>query len=143
MLAAGWMWTSVRQGTADRASPPWVNSMARDQPSARRDGRAGAVAVRRRDRPRPAQFERYIDSADPWLRAVGQAYLSTYGFSLARWTARRALPRARGLRARRAVGRRAALTQLAEFTELRAEHAASVQTLTEAAAISRLGVRTT
>jgi len=87
-----------------------------------------------------AQFERYIDSADPWLRAVGQAYLSTYGFSLgtpdsAEEHCRAALAELRRLGEQWGVSM--ALTQLAEFTELRAEHAASIQALTEAVAIGR------
>ena len=87
-----------------------------------------------------AQFERYIDSSDPWLRAVGQAYLSTYGFSLgtpdsAEEHCRAALAELRRLGEQWGVS--LALTQLAEFTELRAEHAASIQALTEAVAIGR------
>ena len=91
-----------------------------------------------------AQFERYIDSPDPWLRAIGQAYLSTYDFSLG--TLDRAEEHCRaGLAELRALGERwgvsMALTQLAEFTELRADHAASIEALTEAAAIGcELGV---
>ncbi len=35
------------------------------------------------------QFERYITARDPWLRAVGKAYLSSYAQSSASWTARK------------------------------------------------------
>jgi predicted ATPase/DNA-binding winged helix-turn-helix (wHTH) protein len=87
-----------------------------------------------------AQFERYIDSPDPWLRAIGQAYLSTYEFSLGTLDGAEEHCR-RGLAELRALGERwgvsMALAHLAEFTELRAEHAASIQALTEAAAIGR------
>ena len=87
-----------------------------------------------------AQFERYADSADPWLRAVGQAYLSSYDFSLgtldgAEEHCRAGLAELRGLGEQWGVSM--ALTQLAEFTELRADHAASIEALAEAAAIGR------
>jgi predicted ATPase/DNA-binding SARP family transcriptional activator len=87
-----------------------------------------------------AQFERYADSPDPWLRAVGQAYLSSYDFSLGRLDGaeehcRAALAELRGLGERWGISM--ALTQLAEFTELRADHSASIEALTEAATIGR------
>jgi tetratricopeptide (TPR) repeat protein len=86
------------------------------------------------------QFERYISASDPWLRAIGQVYLSTYGQSLGQLEGAEASCRA-GLAELRALGEQwgvaMALTQLAEFTELRGDHPASVAALTEAVAIGR------
>ena len=85
-------------------------------------------------------FERYIASRDPWLRAIGKVYISSYAFSLGRLDGAEDQCRA-GLAELRALGEQwgvaLALTMLAEFTELRADHAASIDTLTEAAAIGR------
>ena len=85
-------------------------------------------------------FERYIASRDPWLRAIGKVYSSSYAFSLGRLDGAEDRCRA-GLAELRALGEQwgvaLALTMLAEFTELRADHAASVDTLTEAAALGR------
>ena len=86
------------------------------------------------------QFERYVTAPDPWLRAVGKVYLSSYAISLGRLDGAEEGCRA-GLAELRALGEQwgvaMALTQLAEFTELRADHAASIEALTEAVAISR------
>jgi predicted ATPase/DNA-binding SARP family transcriptional activator len=85
-------------------------------------------------------FERYIASRDPWLRAIGKVYSSSYAFSLGRLGGAEDRCRA-GLAELRALGEQwgvaLALTMLAEFTELRADHAASIDTLTEAAALGR------
>ncbi|HEY6497026.1 MAG TPA: BTAD domain-containing putative transcriptional regulator [Trebonia sp.] len=90
------------------------------------------------------QFEWYITGRDPWIRAIGKVYLSSYAVSLGR------LDRAEenclaGLAELRALGDQwgitVALTQLAELTELRADHAASIEAMTEAAEIGRgLGI---
>ena len=90
------------------------------------------------------QFERYSTARDPWLRAIGQVYLSSYAQSLgtldgAEDHCRAALAGMRDLGEQWGVAM--ALTQLAEFTELRADHAVSIAALTEAAALGReLGV---
>ncbi len=147
LLAAGWMWD------IDAVRGPLTEALAaldefRDDPAPGHPIVAMAAPVLLQydgemDRAQ-AQFERYIDSPDAWLRAIGHAYLSTYEFSLG--TLGRAEEHCRkGLAELRALGERwgvsMALTQLAEFTELRAEHATSIQALTEAAAIGReLGV---
>jgi len=86
------------------------------------------------------QFERYIASRDPWLRAIGKVYVSSYAISLGRLDG--AEDRCReGLAELRAIGEQwgvaVGLTMLAEFTELRADHAASIEALTEAAALGR------
>jgi tetratricopeptide (TPR) repeat protein len=86
------------------------------------------------------QFERYIASRDPWLRAIGKVYVSSYAISLGRLEG--AEDRCReGLAELRALGEQwgiaVGLTMLAEFTELRADHAASIEALTEAAAMGR------
>ena len=90
------------------------------------------------------QFQRYATARDPWLRAMGKVYLSSYAISLGRLDGAEDHCRD-GLAELRALGEQwgvaMALTQLAEFTELRADHAASVVALTDAVAIGReLGV---
>jgi predicted ATPase len=86
------------------------------------------------------QFERYVAARDPWLRAVGKVYLSTYAQSLGQLDGAEDNCRA-GLAELRALGERwgvaMGLTQLAEFTELRADHATSIAVITEAVAIGR------
>jgi predicted ATPase/DNA-binding SARP family transcriptional activator len=85
-------------------------------------------------------FQRYLTARDPWLRAVGKVYVSAYGPSLGRLDDAEQQCRD-GLAELRALGEQwgvaVALTQLAEFTELRADHAASIAAITEAAAIGR------
>ena len=75
------------------------------------------------------QFEQYITARDPWLRAMGKIYLSTYAVSLGKLDGAEEHCRV-GLAELRALGEQwgvaMALTQLAEFTELRADHAASI-----------------
>ena len=90
------------------------------------------------------EFERYATVRDPWLRAMGQIYVASYGMSLGRLRDAEDHCRA-GLAEMRTLGDQwgvaIALTTLAEFTELRADHAASIAAITEAAAIGReLGV---
>jgi predicted ATPase/DNA-binding SARP family transcriptional activator len=86
------------------------------------------------------QFERYITAPDPWLRAIGKVSYASYGVSLGRLGGAEEHCRA-GLTELRALGEQwgvaMALTQLADFTELRADHAASIAAITEAAAIGR------
>jgi predicted ATPase/DNA-binding SARP family transcriptional activator len=90
------------------------------------------------------RFERYITARDPWLRAVSQVSFAAHAQSLgtldgAEDHCRAALAEMRALGEQWGVAM--ALTQLAEFTELRADHAASIAALTEAAALGReLGV---
>ena len=86
------------------------------------------------------QFERYLTARDPWLRAVGQVHLSSYAQSLGTLDGAEDNCLA-GLAELRALGEQwgvaMALTQLAEFTELRADHATSIAAITEAVAIGR------
>jgi len=86
------------------------------------------------------KFERYVSASNPWLRAVGKVYLSAYAQSLGQLDGAEDNCRA-GLAELRALGERwgvaMALTQLAEFTELRADHATSIAAITEAVAIGR------
>jgi predicted ATPase/DNA-binding SARP family transcriptional activator len=89
-------------------------------------------------------FERYLTAQDPWLRAMGKVYVSSYAITLGRLDGAEDLCRD-GLAELRALGEQwgvaIALTQLGEFTELRGDHAASVAAITEAVAIGReLGV---
>ncbi len=143
LLAAGWMWDidSVRApltealaavGAYDDGTGTCHPLVAMAEPVLLQyDGDSDSAR---------AQFARYTDSADPWLRAVGQAYLSSYEFSLGRMYEAEEHCRA-GLAELRGLGERwgisMALTQLAEFTELRADHEASIKVLTEAAALGR------
>jgi predicted ATPase/DNA-binding SARP family transcriptional activator len=143
LLAAGWMWD------IDSIRGPLTEALAAVDEFADRLGTGHPlVAIAEpvllqydgaSDRAR-AQFERYADSPDPWLRAVGQAYLSSYDFSLGTLDGAEEHCRA-SLAELRALGEQwgisMALTQLAEFTELRADHAASIEALTEAATIGR------
>jgi hypothetical protein len=85
-------------------------------------------------------FERYIASRDPWLRAIGKVHITSYAVSLGRLDG--AEDRCRdGLAELRALGEQwgvaVALTMLIEFSELRADHAASIEALSEAAALGR------
>ena len=86
------------------------------------------------------QFERYIAARDPWLRAIGKIYISSYAVSLGRLDGAEDRCRA-GVAELRAIGEQwgvaLGLTMLVEFTELRADHAASIDILTEAAALGR------
>jgi predicted ATPase/DNA-binding SARP family transcriptional activator len=143
LLAAGWMWDidSIREPLTEAlaAADEYDDGSGTCHPLV---AMAEPVLLQydgASDRAR-ARFERYIDSADPWLRAVGQAYLSSYAFSLgtldgAEQHCRAGLAELRGLGEQWGVSM--ALTQLAEFTELRADHAASIEALTEAAALGR------
>ena len=86
------------------------------------------------------QFEWYITGRDPWIRAIGKIYLSSYDVTLGRIDNAEDNCRA-GLAELRALGEQwgisLALTQLTELIELRADHAASIEAITEAAAIGR------
>ncbi len=104
-------------------------------------GRAGAHAVRRAsDERAQEQFDRYAAARDPWLRAMGQVYRASYARELGRLDGAEARFRA-ALREFRALGEQwgiaIALTELAEFTELRADHAASIAALEEAVSLGR------
>jgi hypothetical protein len=85
-------------------------------------------------------LEGYITARDPWLRAIGQIYLSAYAQTLGTLANAEDHCQA-GLAGMRDLGEHwgvaVALAQLAEFTELRADHAASIAALTEAAALGR------
>ncbi|WP_187365612.1 AfsR/SARP family transcriptional regulator [Trebonia kvetii] len=85
-------------------------------------------------------LEGYISARDPWLRAIGQIYLSSYAQTLGTLDCAEEHCLA-GLAGMRDLGDHwgvaMALTQLAEFAELRADHAVSIAALTEAAALGR------
>jgi predicted ATPase len=87
-----------------------------------------------------AIFERYASARDPWLRAMGRLYCASYGSTVGRLdgaeeACREALGMFRELG--EMWGTAITLTQLAEFVELRADHAASIAALEEAAALGR------
>ncbi len=89
-------------------------------------------------------FERYATARDPWLRALGNVYTSSYAISLGKLDGAEDKCRD-GLAELRAIGEQwgvaIALTQLTEFTELRGDHAASIDAIAEAVTIGReLGV---
>ena len=98
-------------------------------------------AVRARSGTGSAHFDRYPASADPWLRAAAPMIRCSFARML-RPLRRRPRPIA-GPRWPRSASwastgeRRSALIQLAEFAKLRADHAATVAALQEAAAFGR------
>jgi predicted ATPase/DNA-binding SARP family transcriptional activator len=143
LLAAGWSWdidairgpleealAAVAQFGADLGSRHPVVALA-EPVLLQYDGRTDQLR---------RQYERYISAGGPWLRAIGQVYLATYESSFGQLDGAEEHCRA-GLAGLRALGERwgvaIALAQLAEFTELRADHAASIEALAEAAAIGR------
>jgi predicted ATPase/DNA-binding SARP family transcriptional activator len=86
------------------------------------------------------QYDRYAQARDPWLRALGLIYRASHARELGRLAGAEDDLRA-ALRESRAIGERwgtaLALTELAEFTELRGDHAASLAALEEAVSICR------
>jgi predicted ATPase len=147
LLAAGWSWDidRIREPLTDAltaleqfgSDPSSVHPLvAQAEPLLMQYDGAADQAVR--------QFERYGELQDPWLRAIAQVYLCATQQTLGNLDGAEEHCRA-GLAELRAIGEQwgvaVALIQLAEFTELRADHAASVAALTEAVAIGRvLGV---
>jgi len=85
-------------------------------------------------------FEQYVTARDPWLRAIGKVYVASYGVSVGKLDRAEEMCRD-GLAELRDLGEQwgvaIALTQLTEFTEHRADHAASIEAITEAAAIGK------
>ena len=86
------------------------------------------------------QFDRYARAADPWLRAMGLVYRGAHARELGRLDgAERDIHAA--LRESRALGEywgsAIALTELAEHSELRGDHAASIAALEEAVSLGR------
>jgi predicted ATPase/DNA-binding SARP family transcriptional activator len=85
-------------------------------------------------------FDRYARAADPWLRAMGLVYRASHARELGRLAGVEDDLRA-ALREFRALGEywgsAIALTELAEFTERRGDHASSIAALEEAASIGR------
>jgi tetratricopeptide (TPR) repeat protein len=143
MLAAGWNWELDRVREPLTEALDALNGMGADYTSFHPlVAMAEPVLMQYDGASDQAQelFERYIASRDPWLRAIGKVYISNYAFSLGRLDGAEDRCRA-GLAELRALGEQwgvaLALTMLAEFTELRADHAASIDTLTEAAALGR------
>jgi predicted ATPase/DNA-binding SARP family transcriptional activator len=85
-------------------------------------------------------YDRYAQAPDPWLRAMGLVYRASHSREMGRLDgAEHDLHAA--LRESRAIGEHwgttVALTELAEFTELRGDHAASIVALEEAVSIGR------
>jgi len=85
-----------------------------------------------------AVFDRYATAGDPWLRAMGLMQRVSYASMLGRLDGaeedcRAALGQFRELGEK--WGAAITLAQLAEFTELRADHAASIAAMEEAASI--------
>jgi predicted ATPase/DNA-binding SARP family transcriptional activator len=87
-----------------------------------------------------AQFERFITVPDPWLRAMGLLYRASNRSSLGHMDGTEADCLA-ALREFRSLGESwgtaITLAQLAEFAELRADHAASIAELEEAGELGR------
>jgi predicted ATPase len=143
LLAAGWNWDidRIREPLAEALAA--LNGLGVDYGSLHPLAAMAEPVVLQYDGATDQaqqQFERYITARDPWLRAVGQVYLSAYAQSLGQLDGAEDNCRA-GLAELRALGEQwgvaMALTQLAEFTELRADHATSIAAITEAVAIGR------
>jgi predicted ATPase/DNA-binding SARP family transcriptional activator len=143
LLAAGWSWdiNSVRAPLTEALAA--VNSLGGDDESIHPLVSMAEPVLMQYDgvtEEARQYFERYITARDPWLRAVGKVYIASYAVSLgkldgAEESCRAGLAELRGLGEQ--WGAAMALTQLAEFTELRADHAASIEAITEAVATGR------
>ncbi len=87
-----------------------------------------------------AVYDRYATARDPWLRSMGTFYRAMHSSEMGRLTGVEEELRV-ALREFRAIGERwgtaLALTILADLTDLRADHAASIAALEEAVAIGR------
>ena len=85
-------------------------------------------------------YDRYAQARDPWLRTMGLVYRAAHARELGRLAGAEDDLHA-ALRESRAIGEQwgsaLALTELAEFTELRGDHAASLAALEEAVSIGR------
>jgi hypothetical protein len=143
MLAAGWNWDIDRIREPLTEALEALNGLGADYGSFHPLVAMAEPVVMQYDGAvdqAQQQFERYITARDPWLRAVGQVYLSSYAQSLGKLDGAEDNCRA-GLAELRALGEQwgvaMALTQLAEFTELRADHETSIAAITEAVAIGR------
>ena len=86
------------------------------------------------------QYDRYAEVRDPWLRAMGLVYRASNAREMGRLDGAEDHLRV-ALREYRAIGEQwgsaIALTELAEFTELRGDHAASLAALEEAVSLGR------
>jgi predicted ATPase/DNA-binding SARP family transcriptional activator len=144
LLAAGWSWDidSVR-GQLNEAIAclgRWADSYASFHPLAALV--ETMIAMYDGDPERSlAQLERYLTVDDPWLRAMALLYRASYSSTLGRLDAATEADCAAALAGFRKLGEKwgtaITLTQLAEFTELRADHAAAIAELAEAAALGR------
>jgi predicted ATPase len=87
-----------------------------------------------------AVYDRYATARDPWLRAMGMFYRSMHASEMGRLDGVEAELQA-ALRDFRALGERwgtaLVLTVLADLSDLRADHAASIAALEEAVSIGR------
>ena len=87
-----------------------------------------------------AVYDRYATARDPWLRAMGMFYRSMHASEMGRLDGVEADLQA-ALRDFRALGERwgaaLVLTVLADLSDLRADHAASIAALEEAVSIGR------
>jgi hypothetical protein len=85
-------------------------------------------------------FERYMSAPDPWMRAMARLYRASYTSTLGQMDGVEADCGA-ALEEFRALGDKwgtaITLAQLAEFTEMRGDHRASIAALTEAGAATR------
>ncbi len=86
------------------------------------------------------QYDRYAEARDPWLRAMGLVYRAAHAREMGRPDGAEDDLHA-ALRESRAIGEQwgsaIALTELAEHSELRGDHAASIAALEEAVSLGR------
>ncbi len=143
LLAAGWSWDveSIRdQLTAALAAlSVWDDQFGTFHPIAAMAEALLAQYDGATERAL-ALFARYATVEDRWLRAMGRLYRASYGSALGRLNGAEedclaALGEFRALG--ETWGTAITLTQMAEFIELRADHAATIAALEEAAAIGR------
>jgi predicted ATPase/DNA-binding SARP family transcriptional activator len=139
LIAAGWSWdVEVIRGALNEALAElrrWAPSLAAIHPLAALAEPMMALFDGDQELALTA-FEQYLSSPDPWMRAMARLYRSSYTSTLGRLggsveeDCRVALAEFRALGDK--WGRAIALAQLAEFTELRGDHDASIAVLEEA-----------
>jgi predicted ATPase/DNA-binding SARP family transcriptional activator len=143
LLAAGWNWDidSVRAPLAEALAA--VTELAGDYDDIHPLVASAEPVLMTFDgvTEKAAQYyERYASARDPWLRSIGKVYIASAAVSLGKLDGAEESCRD-GVADLRAIGERwgvaMALTVLADFTELRGDHAASIEALTEAVAIGR------
>jgi hypothetical protein len=142
LIAAGWTWDveSVREpltAAIAQLEQRWGTDYATFHPLVALADPMMALFDGDADRAL-RQFERYMTVPDRWMRAMARVYRASYLTNLGRMAGveadcRAALDEFRAMSDR--WGMALTLAQLAEFTELRGDHAASIAVLEESASV--------